>query len=102
MISALLKWVGDFFAGLIAQFVRDKRADSNAQDLGASKAENETRQVITEISDAQAANNAAPRSNAKSVADRLRDEARGTSSSIAGTDQAGNRPGVSDPNKLDS
>jgi len=76
VIGALLKWVGDFFAGLLATFVRDKRADSNAQNLGAANAENETREVITEISDAQAANNSAPRSDARTVAQRLRDEAK--------------------------
>lgn len=84
MLSSFLGWLGSLLASLFSKLVSDKRADQNAQDLGRAKGADQTSEVMTEISDAQSQNNAAPRNTAVDIGKRLRDEAKRSRDSGSG------------------
>lgn len=66
LVATIGRIIADFFAAMIG----DKRANSDAKDLGAANAQIKTDQIIKDIADAQANNNAQFR-DLDSVLDRL-------------------------------
>ena len=65
LLGALASFLNDWLAG--------KRAEDNLKDAGRLQAERDTQQIISEIADDQARNNAAPQS-LQSVIDGLRND----------------------------